>query len=253
MPSTATQTIMLPGDEVPSSDLPVPTSTSAALKLGPGLSHKAPSTISANVAGTLYTDPRKNAIWVENNTGRYLPHPNDLILATVQRSSAEAFMCTITPHSATALLPHLAFENVTKKSRPSLVPGSLVYARVTSSLAHNKFQDPELVCYNPSTGKSDGLGEVKGGMVYDISLEMARRLLVSKPKEDGGLVVLEVLAKLWPFEVAVGRNGRVWVDASDVKRTLLVGRCLMETDAQGLSLEGQEKLVRKLGREIGVE
>lgn len=70
MPAIATQTVLLPGDEVPSTDLPIPRSSSASLKLGPGLVHSPPSTIRANVAGTLYADQKKHAVWVENNTGR---------------------------------------------------------------------------------------------------------------------------------------------------------------------------------------
>lgn len=89
--------------------------------------------------------------------------------------------------------------------------------------------------------------------MFEISLEMARRLLLGKPKEEGGLVVLESIGKLWPFEVAVGRNGRVWVEAGSVARTLAVGKALRETDERSLGVEGQEKLVKKLGREVGVE
>ena len=57
------------------------------------------------------------------------------------------------------------------------------------------------------------MGELKGGMVFDISLGMARRLLTARQKEDGGVVVLEEIAERVPFELAVGRNGRGWVNA----------------------------------------
>ncbi|MCJ1440807.1 MAG: exosome non-catalytic core subunit rrp40 [Stictis urceolatum] len=253
MPSSATQTVLLPGDAVPSADLPIPSSSSASLKLGPGLSHKPPSTVVASVAGTLHTDARKHAVWIENNTGRYIPRPNDLVLAIVTKSLSESFNCSINPYSPPATLSHLAFENVSKKTRPQLPAGSLVYARIVSSVAHNKFQEPELVCYNPSSGKSEGLGELKGGMVFDVSLEMSRRLLLGKTKDEGGLVVLDVLAKMWPFEAAVGRNGRVWVEANDVRRTLCVGNCLKETDERGLGVGEQEKLVKRVARELVVE
>jgi exosome complex component RRP40 len=49
-----------------------------------------------------------------------------------------------------------------------------VYARV--SLA-NKDMEPELDCVNPSTGKSDGYGELKEGFVIKSSLGLARRYL----------------------------------------------------------------------------
>ncbi len=114
----------------------------------------------------------------------------------------------------------------------------------------SKHLDPEIVCYNPSTGKSEGMGELKGGMVFDVSLGMARRLLLSRQKEDGGVVVLEEIAEKVAFEIAVGRNGKVWVKSKGVRETLLVGRALRETDRDGLGLQEQGKLVRKLLRQI---
>lgn len=63
---------VFPGDWIPSEDLPIPSNPSKPLKLGPGLHHNAPSTISTVLAGSLSIDAKKNAIWVENNTGRVL-------------------------------------------------------------------------------------------------------------------------------------------------------------------------------------
>ncbi len=110
--------------------------------------------------------------------------------------------------------------------------------------------DPEIICYNPSTEKSEGMGELVGGMVFEISLGMARRLLANRQKEEGGIIVLEGLAEKVAFEIAVGRNGLVWVKAAGVKETLAVGKALQETDREHLGLEPQEKLVRKLLREL---
>ena len=160
---------------------------------------------------------------------------------------------TLTPYAAQALLPHLAFENATKKTRPQLPAGALVYCRIASSQSHNKFQEPELTCINPATGKADGLGELKGGMVFPISIGLATRLLLKKQREDGGVAVLDSIAKKWPFEVAVGKNGFIWVDAGDVKRTILIGRVLTETDEHNLNIEMQEKLVKSLSKELGVD
>lgn len=178
---------------------------------------------------------------------QYIPQPNDLVLATVHHSSTDWYHCSITPHTTLAQLPQLAFEGATKKTRPQLNSGSLVYARVLSASKHT---DPEIVCYNPSTGKSEGMGELKGGMVFDVSLGMARRLLLARQREEGGIVVLEEIAEKIAFEVAVGRNGKVWVKSGGVKETLLIGRALQETDREGLRIEEQGKLVKKLLRGI---
>ena len=62
--------LVLPGDTIPSEVLPVPSNPSTSLKLGPGLRHIPPSTISPVLAGPLKIDNKKNAIWVESNRGR---------------------------------------------------------------------------------------------------------------------------------------------------------------------------------------
>lgn len=151
------------------------------------------------------------------------------------------------------MLPHLAFPGATKKTRPQLSSGCTVYARV--SLA-NKHMDPELECYDAESQKAEGFGELKGGMVFNVSLGMARRLLGDGKKirqlrlrqrkaeaekreeklvmddEDisNGMEVLEELGRVLSFEVAVGRNGRVWVDSEEPKITLCVGRCIQQSE-----------------------
>ena len=94
------------------------------------------------------------------------------------------------------------------------------------------------------------MGELKGGTVFDVSLGICRRLLKNRQKEDGGIVVLEEIAAKVAFEIAVGRNGLVWVKAGSVKETLIVRKALQETDAGAMGIPEQEKLVKKLLRQI---
>jgi exosome complex component RRP40 len=111
--------------------------------------------------------------------------------------------------------------------------------------------DPELECVSSSTGKSDGLGLLTGGMLFTVSLGMARRLMMPKPVEQGKLVVLDELGEAGvPFEIAVGRNGKVWVDSKNPKTTLAVGKAIQDTDDKGLTMDEQRKLVKKLVREL---
>ncbi|OAL05715.1 hypothetical protein IQ06DRAFT_373110 [Phaeosphaeriaceae sp. SRC1lsM3a] len=236
-------TLVLPGDEIPSSLLPTGTGKRKTLKLGPGLRHIPPNTVVTTVAGALVTDDRKNAASVETNSGRYTPYPNDLVIATVHSSSAESFNCTLTPHTPFASLPHLAFEGATKKTRPQLPPSSLVYCRVVSA---GKDSAPELTCVDPATGKSEGLGLLKGGMVFSVSLGMARRLLAPKTE----LPLLEGLGAKVGFEVTVGRNGVVHVEGGKVKATLEIGRAVQRVDEEGMDEAGQRKLVGEVLRKI---
>jgi exosome complex component RRP40 len=96
------------------------------------------------------------------------------------------------------------------------------------------------------TGKSDGLGELKSGMIFDISLGMARRLMMAKTREEGKVVVLEEAAEKHGarFEIAVGRNGRIWIHAESVRVTVALGRALKEADEKWLTVDEQVKLVK---------
>lgn len=257
----ATAIFVLPGEEIDPELLP--SLPKQPLKLGPGLRHIPPNTIVPTVAGQLFTDPRKNAAWVEYHASRvcppapfhnpadqkqYVPTVGDLVIATIHHTSADVYYASLSDYTPYATLPQLSFEGASKKTRPMLIPGSLVYARVTLA---NKHMDPELECVSLTTGKSDGLGPLTGGMVFSVSLSMARRLMLPRPSEQGGLNLLDELGDMGlPFEIAVGRNGKVWVDSGKVAATLGIGKALQETDEKGLSTEDQKKLAKKVARDI---
>lgn len=115
----------------------------------------------------------------------------------------------------------------------------------------NKHMDPELECVSSQTGKAEGLGPLTGGTVFTVSLGLARRLMMPQPKAMGKVAVLEFLAEEegLVFELAVGRNGRVWVASEHVRTVVTVGRALREVDEAGpggMDLGAQKKLVRRL-------
>lgn len=240
----ASPVIVMPGQELSADQLPS-TNTNRTLTLGPGLRHIPPVTIVATQAGELCTDSKKNAVWIENLGGRYLPHTGDLVVATVHHSSTDTYHCSLTPHTPYVLLGQLSFEGATKKTRPQLNPGALVYARVSKA---DKWSDAEIECVNPSTGKSDGLGPLKAGMLFEVSPAFARRLIMGAGK--GGVVLLEEIGEKIRFEVAVGRNGKVWVDSASIAETVAIGRCLTEADEKDLDLQAQKKLVNKMLKSV---
>ncbi|KAI8190413.1 Exosome complex component rrp40 [Colletotrichum sp. SAR 10_75] len=234
---------VLPGEEIDASL--IPSHPKLPLRLGPGLRHVPPRQIVPTIAGKLVTDRKKNSIWVEQTGGRYIPAVGDLVVGTVQRSASEIYYVLLADYSTPAILPQLAFEMASKKNRPHLDSGALVYARVTLA---NKHMDPELECVYQSTGKADGLGPLVGGMLFNISLGIARRLLSPKTTD---LVVLEELGATGAaFETAVGRNGKIWVNSESVKVIIAVGRAIQETDERGLSIDQQKKLVRSLIKDL---
>lgn len=157
-------TIVLPGDVVP-------VASSSAIKLGPGIlpSVSSASQLSAIRAGALGQissssstptcdrDRKDHVYWVETNTTRYVASASDSVIGQITNRGAESYTVSLFgAHSAT--LPALSFQGATKRHRPNLRIGSLVYARVVSA---DRFTEPELTCVNPVTGKSDGFGHLK--------------------------------------------------------------------------------------------
>ncbi|KAL5360938.1 hypothetical protein BJX96DRAFT_151104 [Aspergillus floccosus] len=271
--------ILLPGDQVPSEYLPS-SNSSAPLRLGPGLrllsqhpsstSKSSNHVLAATQPGILTTDPKRNAVsLLPTPNRRYVPTANDLVIAQIHHSSPDYFHCMITPQAPQVLLGQLAFEGATKKTRPMLKQGDLVYARVLST-GLGAGAEVELTCVNPATGRAEpgGLGPLTGGMVFDISTGMAARLMrassSSAENQDGvdGLVVLDELGKklekVGGFEIAVGRNGKVWVDCANggdsaVKATVAIGRCLSAIDEHNLNPADQKKLVSRILRDMKVD
>uniref|UniRef100_A0A7S1TNS8 K Homology domain-containing protein n=2 Tax=Phaeomonas parva TaxID=124430 RepID=A0A7S1TNS8_9STRA len=114
----------------------------------------------------------------------------------------------------------LAFEGATKRNKPDLRRGSLVFARVA---AVPGVLEPELSCVpRDAVGRKDWMtgecifGELRGGAFLRCGTALARHLLLPD------CPVLLRLAKQLPFECAVGANGAVWVRAGSARETGLV-------------------------------
>lgn len=239
--------LVFPGDDLSSLNLPAIKSLHPASGLYRD-SFSAP--IMSTFAGILEQNPKKKNAYVTAPNARYVPRTGDLVIAQVQRSSMDFFHLSICPHTPQGILPQLAFEGASKKTRPQLKPNDLVYAKIVSA---KKNMEVELTCVNPSTGKSEpeGLGPVNGGMIFDISTAMAARLLTSR-----NVVVLEELGGkiAGGFEIAVGKNGKIWVDCPEtgIKGTCAVGRCLQEADCGNLREGEQQKLVKKVLKDMAL-
>lgn len=75
-------------------------------------------------------------------------------------------------------------------------------------------------CLNSTTGQADGYGELKGGLTVDVPLGYARMLYY-----EGG-PVLKAVGEHVSFEIAIGLNGKVWVNAEDVLTTWKIAQCI---------------------------
>ncbi|KND01185.1 exosome non-catalytic core subunit RRP40 [Spizellomyces punctatus DAOM BR117] len=232
--SSTTKTLVIPGDHIP---IKIENSTGPArVRVGPGL-HQEQGELVAVKAGILQQGSQ-NRWWVEGTQKRYVPALGESVLGIIASKHGEFYRVDIgAAHPAS--LPVLAFEGATKRNRPNLEVGSLIYARV--SLA-NKDMEPELDCIDPATGKAGGFGELKDGFMVRCSLGMARRLL------DPRSPILLRLAEAFKFETAVGMNGRVWVNAETTPHIITVARAIQVADgaAAGDVMRRVEQVLRTL-------
>ncbi|KAH8551793.1 hypothetical protein BGW37DRAFT_313330 [Umbelopsis sp. PMI_123] len=216
--------VVLPGDLIPAVD---ENDTSQMdvdeeapiVRLGPGLTQVQEDIVSMK-AGVLKHQETGNKWWLESNQRRYVAATGESVIGIVVTRLAEYYRVDIGA-AQSGILPILAFEGATKKNKPNLTPGTLVYARVTLA---NKDMEAELQCFNPSTGKADGYGELKGGFIVKCSLGLCRRLL--NPETP----ILRFLGEHFPFETAVGMNGRIWVNSEGPKYTILLANAIKNSE-----------------------
>eukprot|EP00882_Tetradesmus_deserticola_P002813 GHRQ01002990.1.p2 GENE.GHRQ01002990.1~~GHRQ01002990.1.p2 ORF type:complete len:233 (+),score=64.67 GHRQ01002990.1:673-1371(+) len=207
--------VVAPGDAVQA--LP----PSGSVRIGPGLRAEG-SYVVAQKCGVV-RQTRNGKLWLESKQKRYIPAEEDLVVGVITDRRGENFVVDI-GGPFTAQLPMLSFEGATRRNRPNLAAGDLVYARVTTA---NRDMDPELSCVD-AQGKSSGFGALKGGFVLQCGLGHARALLARPPAP----VLAAVGAKL-QFELAVGLNGRVWLDSSSCATTVKIANLLQH--AQGVA------------------
>ncbi|KAM3866929.1 exosome complex component RRP40-like [Diretmus argenteus] len=115
--------------------------------------------------------------------------------------------------------------------------GDLVFCQF---IIANKDMEPELVCMD-SSGRANGLGVFgAGGFLFKVSVGLVRRLLA--PQSD----IIKDLEKLFPFELVVGMNGRVWVKAASVQQTLVIANLL--ESSENMTAQQRHALFRRVAQ-----
>mmetsp|Transcript_7047 Transcript_7047/g.13290 ORF Transcript_7047/g.13290 Transcript_7047/m.13290 type:complete len:353 (+) Transcript_7047:87-1145(+) len=201
------------------------------IKLGNGLVFNSKSNaIIATMAGRLHHNPSSNTFFVVANTKRYVPQLNDRVIAIVEDRIGDYYRVTI-PHTShgSAMLHITAFTGATKRNRPNLKRGDLIYGRICTAQGQHKHMDSEITCTVMPGEQSGGAaskdwmtdegtyGQLKGGTCASISIGLARELL------NPSNVVLEALgSSKVPFEICIGVNGITWVNAPRPEYTILV-------------------------------
>lgn len=208
------------------------------VRLGAGVTQRGTSLV-ATKAGTLQLDTRRSKVYVDNNQKRYSPALEDMVIGIVQDRHSDEYRLDING-TDTATLSALAFEGATKRNKPSLAIGAVVYCRVTLA---SKNMESEVSCIEPGSSKSwvSGetlYGELKTGNMVQVSLALARSLL-----QKNGPILTRLGAKI-PFESAIGVNGRVWIKSDSIQNTVLLSSAIMKADT--MQADKWEALVSRM-------
>ncbi|KAM9330023.1 exosome complex component RRP40 [Gastrophryne carolinensis] len=215
--------VVLPGDVLllpgPAVDVPLSLSSSPAscrtrVVCGPGLTRHEDD-LQVTKCGLLrHREPA--VYWVDCQQRRYVPVKGDHVIGIVTTKSGDVFKLDV-GGSDQASLSFLAFEGATKKNRPNVKVGDIVYGQF---IVANKDMEPELACID-SSGKANGKGVIgQDGLMFKVSLGLVRKLLT--PQND----LIQELMNVFPFEIVIGMNGRIWVKAKTIQQTLIVANLL---------------------------
>lgn len=186
--------------------------------LGPGLRRES-DMVFAYKAGILKkTNPA--VYYIDSYQKRYIPNRGENVVGIVVQKGGDIFKVDIGA-SEQASLSYLSFEGATKKNRPDLQVGDLVFAKL---IVASKDMEPELVCVD-SHGKEQKLGVLSSnGMLFTCSLSLIRKIL------SPNSLLFNTLARSQAFEVAAGMNGRVWVKARTIRETIAVANAILAAE-----------------------
>ncbi|RUS84246.1 hypothetical protein EGW08_007998 [Elysia chlorotica] len=199
--------VVIPGDTFSLLQLQ-PNDEHKKILLGPGLKEEE-AEIKVLRPGILRF--RKPGVyWVDCHHKRYIPAKGDSVIGIVNQKVGDIFRVDI-GSSEQASLSYLSFEGSTKRNRPDVKVGDIVYAKL---LVANKDMEPEIVCID-GYGRSNGMGVIRnGGFLFHTSLNLARKLL------NPECTLLKSLGNRFQFEISVGVNGRVWIKAANDVQTI---------------------------------
>ncbi|CAH8467412.1 unnamed protein product [Heterobilharzia americana] len=154
----------------------------------------------------------------------------DKVIGIVTKRAGENFVVDIgCPSPAT--LNCLSFEGSSKKNRPDIHAGDVLYAMITRA---DRDLEVELSCTDEA-GKACGMGILgrhepgtvgnaggrSGGILLHCTQDLIRRLT-----NQDEFPLLQLLSKVYPFEVFMGANGRIWLTASSARETMILANAI---------------------------
>ena len=173
---------------------------------------------------------------------RYIPKDEDPVLGIIDDRTSASYRLRIWGPSM-ATLPLLAFEGATKRSKPSLKVGDIVYARIVQAGAQLGM-DTTLSCqtvFGPrkewATGEST-FGVLEGGTLVRFSIHLAEELR----RHDNP--TMAALATAFPYEAVIGANGALWLKGKTPAQTMLLAHAF--TNSLHCTIEETKLMIEKL-------
>lgn len=174
---------------------------------------------------------------IYRSVGRYYsPKVNDFVIGTIVQKTSEFYKLDIGTYTY-AMLNSKDFEGATKKTKPNLNLGDAVFSRV---LKTNKYDTPILSCISDFENKTWSSGEsffgnLKSGNIFDFPKIQAWRFYSDE------FYAVNRLTDVVQFEIAVGMNGRIWINSDTNENIFNIYKVLMKSLT--LSKDEIEKLI----------
>uniref|UniRef100_A0A914QGJ5 K Homology domain-containing protein n=1 Tax=Panagrolaimus davidi TaxID=227884 RepID=A0A914QGJ5_9BILA len=152
----------------------------------------------ASLAGFFHEKNEK--LWINTYAQKYFPQTGDKVVGVVVQKVGDFWKVDIGGIEK-AEIDFTSFENATKRNRPDVRIGDLLYGNIKMS------------CVN-ELGKAKGQGILpRSGTIISLSCSYTRRLLQSSCK------ILHLIGKSFIIETTIGVNGRIWLNGAldDIK------------------------------------
>lgn len=208
---------VLPGDSIALASLPSPLDASSSIALGPGLHYDHETGAFTSHACGHIREPSPLTYYIDGHRpGAFSLSTGDLVLGVVVRRQMETLLVDI-GYSELASLSLYDFEGSTKRTKPNVDRGDVVYGR----LKIDGQCQPQIVCVTED-GKADGMGVLhESGYLFDLPVDVANDLI----EQDH---LLKELGNEIPYEIAIGANGRVWIKAATTRTMIALRAILLE-------------------------
>ena len=207
--------------------------------------------IKCTIAGRLHYNSSSHTVYVLTNTKRYIPQIHDRVICIIEDRMGDYYRVTI-PGSTLGnniILNTISFEGATKRNRPFLGTGDLIYARILH--CYDFTSEVEISCMvnmgrddvqsggDGSGGLNDDggasrkdwmtdegtYGQLKNGTCLQISTGLAQELL-----HPNNVVLHSLGVAGLKFEICIGVNGYVWVHSERPEYTILILNAIQNSE-----------------------